>query len=116
MSNENQQPNNSVLEVKLDYIQKDIKVIKEDVKEIKNDYLTRREFGDYRDEVKEIYDDHELRMRDQETFISNLKGKYVILAIIGMALLSITISIVGTTVAEKIKDNNCPVNFICTSK
>lgn len=37
-------PSNSVLEVKLDYIQKDIAVIKSDVKEIKSDYVTRREF------------------------------------------------------------------------
>lgn len=115
MSNENQQPNNSVLEVKLDYIQKDIKVIKEDVKEIKNDYLTRREFGDYRDEIKEIYEDHELRIRDQETFISNLKGKYVILAIVGMALVSVAVSVVSTAVTEEVQ-GGCPINFICTSK
>lgn len=111
-----EQPNNSVLEVKLDFIQRDIKVIKEDVKEIKNDYLTRREFGDYRDEIKDLFDDHEDRLREQETFASNLKGKYAILAIIGTALLSITISIIGTTLTEQIKNNDCPVNFICTSK
>lgn len=35
---------NEVLNVKLDYIQKDIAVIKSDVKEIKSDYITRREF------------------------------------------------------------------------
>lgn len=115
MSNNDQQPNNSVLEVKLDYIQKDIKVIKEDVKEIKNDYLTRREFGDYRDEIKDIYEDHELRLRDQETFVSNLKGKYVILAIVGMALVSVAVSVVSTAVTEKVQ-SECPVNFICTSK
>lgn len=37
-------PTNDVLNVKLDYIQKDIAVIKADVKEIKADYVTRREF------------------------------------------------------------------------
>jgi hypothetical protein len=38
------QPSNSALEVKLDYLQRDIREIKSDVKEIKNDYVSRREF------------------------------------------------------------------------
>ena len=42
---QDESPTNSVLEVKLDYIQKDINVIKSDVKDIKNDYISRREFG-----------------------------------------------------------------------
>lgn len=40
----NDAPTNEVLSVKLDYIQKDLVVIKSDVKEMKADYVTRREF------------------------------------------------------------------------
>lgn len=36
---------NDVISVKLDYIQKDIAVIKADIKDIKSDYISRREFG-----------------------------------------------------------------------
>jgi hypothetical protein len=39
------QPNNAVLEVKLDYIQRAVTTIQSDVKEIKNDYVSRREFS-----------------------------------------------------------------------
>ncbi len=41
-----EQPPNAALNVKLDYIQRDINEIKGDVKEIKNDYVSRREFND----------------------------------------------------------------------
>jgi len=40
----NDQPTNSILEVKLDYITKDIHEMKSDIKEMKGDYLSRREF------------------------------------------------------------------------
>lgn len=43
---EQDQPSNSVLEVKLTYISKDIGEIKTDIKEIKSDYVSRREFTD----------------------------------------------------------------------
>ena len=46
-------PSNSVLEVKLDYIQKDIMVIKQDVKEIKSDFVSRREFSETLKELKD---------------------------------------------------------------
>lgn len=53
-------PSNSILEVKLNYIQKDIGEIKNDVKEIKNDYVSRRELNDIlktvREEMKSIRD------------------------------------------------------------
>lgn len=39
-----EQPPNSALNVKLDYIQRDINEIKGDVKSIKSDYVSRREF------------------------------------------------------------------------
>jgi hypothetical protein len=41
-----EQPPNSALDVKLDYIQKDIGEIKKDIKEIKTDYIIRREFNE----------------------------------------------------------------------
>lgn len=37
-------PSNSTLDVKLDYITRDIREIKADVKEMKSDYVSRREF------------------------------------------------------------------------
>lgn len=37
-------PSNSILAIKLNYIQEDLRVIKSDVKEIKSDFVTRREF------------------------------------------------------------------------
>lgn len=43
-SSKTENPSNSILEVKLDYIQKDLAVIKGDVKEIKADFISRREF------------------------------------------------------------------------
>lgn len=49
-------PPNSALDVKLDYIQKDVGEIKKDVKEIKDDYPNRRELNDalvvIRDDIK----------------------------------------------------------------
>lgn len=52
---DNESPTNSVLEVKLDYIQRDIGVIKADIKEIKNDYISRREFTEAQHDLqKEI--------------------------------------------------------------
>ncbi len=41
-----EQPPNSALDVKLDYIGKDITEIKTDIKEIKSDYIIRREFNE----------------------------------------------------------------------
>ena len=46
-------PTNSTLDVKLDYIQRDLNVIKSDVKEMKGDYISRREFGDKTKELEE---------------------------------------------------------------
>lgn len=39
-----EQPPNSALDVKLEYLGRDIREIKSDVKEIKADYVSRREF------------------------------------------------------------------------
>jgi hypothetical protein len=116
MSNETEQPNNAVLEVKLDFIQKDIAVIKSDVKEIKNDYLTRREFSSQQTEIERTLKDHENRTRANERFIGNIKGKYTILAVLGMAILSIVVSFVGSIIVTKVNENKCPATFICTSK
>lgn len=52
---DNQQPPNSALDVKLDYIQRDIGEIKRDIKEIKSDYISRREFEDVIKTVREEF-------------------------------------------------------------
>lgn len=49
-----EQPPNSALDVKLDYIQRDIREIKGDIKEIKNEYVPHREFEEA---IKVIKDD-----------------------------------------------------------
>lgn len=51
MPEQQEQPNNEVLAVKLDYIREDIKIIKGDIKEIKSDFIARREFNDYKKEI-----------------------------------------------------------------
>lgn len=53
MSDELQQPPNSALDVKLDYLQRDVREIKSDIKEIKNDYVARREFNETIKDVRE---------------------------------------------------------------
>ncbi len=50
MSDPQEQPNNEVLAVKLDYIQKDISTIKADIKEMKNDSIGRREYTENKKE------------------------------------------------------------------
>lgn len=53
-----EQPPNSALDVKLDYIKDDIKEIKGDIKEIKKDFVSRREFdealGSIREEISPL--------------------------------------------------------------
>jgi len=46
-------PTNGVLEVKLDYVLRDISIIKTDLKEIKQDFITRREFETSNFEINE---------------------------------------------------------------
>lgn len=53
---------NSTIDVKLNYIQRDLNVILADVKEIKKDYVTRREFENStkNSEAKEVLKNNEL--------------------------------------------------------
>jgi len=46
-------PTNGVLGVKLDYVIKDMSIIKADLKEIKQDFITRREFETSNLEINE---------------------------------------------------------------
>lgn len=50
-------PSNSILELKLTYIQNDLKEIKNDVKEMKADYVTRREFDNALKRIEEVTDE-----------------------------------------------------------
>lgn len=115
MNNE-QEPNNAVLANTLVFIQRDIKVIKDDVKEIKSDFLSRREFTEHQLGMQRILDAHDDEIKENSLFISNIKGKYAILAVIGMATLSIIASVVGSALIERTKGVECPTNFICTNK
>lgn len=53
-----EQPPNSALNVKLDYIQRDINEIKGDVKDIKKDYVSRMEFIETIKVIKEDLSSH----------------------------------------------------------
>lgn len=76
-----EQPPNSALNVKLDYIQRDINEIKGDVKEIKNDYVSRREFNETLKTLREE--------------ISPLKKfVYGIISVIGLAVIGAIIQLV----------------------
>ena len=85
-------PPNSVLEVKLDYIQRDIKVIKDDVKEMKADYVTRREFDN---NLKEVSDTSKARFLINEKNIDMLLS-YVkwIVGIVGVAIIGAILKLV----------------------
>ena len=85
MSDPIEQPNNAVLEVKLDYISKDITVIKSDIKEIKSDFIARREFNDTVSTLrKQITNpaDHEERIRTLEKYIWRIGGALLICQVI----------------------------------
>lgn len=112
---EQEQPNNAVLAVKLDYISKDITAIKSDIKDIKNDSISRREFTTYTDEIQAILEDQETRLRENTEFRNNLKGKYAVLAILGMLAIGIISSVVSTNLNKKI-NSECPNIFTCTLK
>lgn len=68
-----EQPPNSALDVKLDYIQRDIGEIKKDMKEIKADYIIRREFNEA---LKDI--------RTQLAFFQKIV--YAIFSVMGLAI------------------------------
>ena len=90
MSEPLEQPNNAVLEVKLDYISKDITVIKADIKEIKSDFIARREFNEAVSTLrKQITNpaDHEARIRALETRVWKFIGALVIAQIVLLPVL-----------------------------
>lgn len=74
-------PTNSVLEVKLDYIQKDVLVIRQDVKDIKNEYVSRREFTDALTAIR-------------DEFSPIKKFVYAIISILGLAVLGAILNLI----------------------
>lgn len=81
MPEQNEQPNNAVLEVQLKYISKDISEIKSDVKEMKSDYVSRREF--------------ETRLSEVIARVSIItKILYTIASVIGLAILGALLKLV----------------------
>lgn len=74
---------NEVLSVKLDFMQKDIAVIKGDVKEIKSDFVSRREFAE---KTKEELDKNEARFKVGEDKVGKLYSiVYWFAAVSGLA-------------------------------
>lgn len=74
-------PTNAALEVKLDYIQRDISVIKTDIKEIKNDYVSRREFDNKITEVQNSFNERMTEITDKVTLLN--KVLYGIVGLLG---------------------------------
>lgn len=76
-----EQPPNSALNVKLDYIQRDVTEIKGDIKDVKKDYISRREFTDaltaLRDEIAPLR-----------------KFVYAIISVFGVAVIGAILSLV----------------------
>lgn len=60
-----EQPPNSALNVKLDYIQRDINEIKGDVKDMKKDYVSRREFSDSLKDLGDKTETHFIVIEDR---------------------------------------------------
>ncbi len=76
-----EQPPNSTLNVKIDYIQRDIQEIKQVVKEIQSDFVSRREFNE---SLKAIRDE-----------ISPLKRFiYGIITVIGVAVVGALLNLI----------------------
>lgn len=83
---------NSV-DVKLDYLQRDLREVKADVKDIKNDSISRREYtdglntirGQFAEGFKEVgvqAGDHETRIRALETRVWKFIGALVVCQVI----------------------------------
>lgn len=78
-------PTNSTLDVKLDYIQRDLNVIKSDVKEMKGDYISRREFGD---KTKELEDKIIARLESNDEKLKDLfKMVYWVIGTVCLAVI-----------------------------
>lgn len=76
-----EQPSNSALNVKLDYIQRDINEIKADVKDIKKEYVSRMEFNE--------------AMKSMREEIAPLKKfVYAIISILGVAVIGALLNMV----------------------
>lgn len=72
---------NEVLNVKLDYIQKDIAIIKTDIKEIKSDYIIRREFNEALVEI-----------RSQLAFFQKIV--YSVFTVVGLSVLAAILKLI----------------------
>lgn len=71
----------SSVDVKLDYIQRDIRLIQKDIGDIKNDNISRREFNGAMENLKSQIPnetDHETRIRALETRVWKFIGALVI--------------------------------------
>lgn len=87
-----EQPPNSALDVKLNYMQKTMDEIKTDVKEIKNDYIIRREFNDG---IKLIQEKYELEIGQLKRDIGFLrKVIYSFFGSLGLAFLGAVFALI----------------------
>lgn len=92
--------------VELKDIKADIKEVKENVadrvRDLEQEKMDKAEAVKLQADAKIIHDDHENRIRSNETFINNFKGKYAILAVFGSLFISIAVSLIMLAVNKLI--------------
>lgn len=84
--------------VELKDIKADIKEVKDNVadrvRDLENEKMDKAEVLKMKTDADKLHDDHETRIRVNEQFRENFKGKYAILAVLGSAVISIIVSLV----------------------
>ena len=86
------------LRVEVKDIKGDIKAVQENVanrvSDLEQEKIDRVEALRLFEANEKVQEDHEIRLRELKTFKDDLKGKYAILAIVAMTLVSIIVSVV----------------------
>ena len=84
--------------VELKDIRADIKEVKDNVadrvRDLEQEKIDKAEVLKMQQDAEKIHTDHETRIRVNEQFRENFKGKYAILAVLGSAVISVVVSLV----------------------
>ena len=84
--------------VELKDIRADIKEVKDNVadrvRDLENEKANKADIDKMASDAEKIHADHETRIRVNEQFRENFKGKYAILAVLGSAVISVVVSLV----------------------
>ncbi len=87
------------LNTQMDTLIRDVKEMKDNtakrVDDLEADKVSMAQLEQYRADGAKIHDDHEARLRNVENIFESFKGKYAILAVIGMAIVSLIVTYVS---------------------